>query len=265
MSSRALVLCLLLLSMSFATAPSWVAPGASLNYSAGSDAVSFTVLSRNSTDIRIQIAVSSAPKPSTDFPGVWIVRVAASGNSGQFWFDSSLLATAKTGSNIGDFKVKGSGTQSFAGESWETVTLEATLSGAKTTRVYDKKTGLMLKQTVDASGAPEVIISKYYFPSAAPPPSQPPAQPPANATQPPSNGSGTPPATPPPSQPPAEPDATPPSGQPYQPSQPSVEPGGEETPEPAPEPPKKRPITEVCSGGFILLALVGFAALKGRQ
>ncbi|MEW6035325.1 MAG: hypothetical protein AB1529_01815 [Candidatus Micrarchaeota archaeon] len=261
MSSRALVLCLLLLSMSFATAPSWVAPGASLNYSAGSDAVSFTVLSRNSTDIRIQIAVSSAPKPSTGTEN-------ASGNSGQFWFDSSLLATAKTGSSIGDFKVKGSSTQSFAGETWETVTLEATLSGAKTTRIYDKKSGLMLKQTVEASGAPEVILSKYYFPSAAPPPSSPPAQPPANAT-PPSNGSGTPPATPPPSQPPSQPNETsPPSGtggEPYQPSQPSAEPSGEEPPEePAPEPPKKRPITEVCSGAFIL-ALLGFAALRGRQ
>ena len=242
---RALLLLLVLAAAAYATAPGWVAKGASLNYSAGTDTISFTVLERNSSDIRIQIKLSSAQNPYTGVEN-------ASGQYGQFWFDKDQF------SNPEGFSVVGQSSQSFAGKSWNTITLQGMVSGAQTTRVYDKDSGLMLKQTVGAPGAPVVTLMQYYVPNwqaPAPPPPPPSAPPPANGSAPPPS---SPPSTPPPTTPPS---ATPPSSTPPSSTPPSVPPSGEPFwPEEEPEP-EQGPC---CLPAFMLGAL-GFAVFLNNR
>jgi hypothetical protein len=202
MRTKILVLLLALLTVVYSVAPAWVVTGVNLNYSVGSTPFTFSVLSRNTTDIQVEeinLSSSKTPHPGDE---------NASKDSGDFWFDSSLLSSASTGSTIGDYSVTDEGTQTFAGTSWDTLTLQGTVTGAMTTKVLDRKTGLLLKQTVDAPGAPVVTLTQYYIPSlapaAAPPgntqpapaPTAPPANtsPPANATQP-APGNNTTPQT----------------------------------------------------------------------
>jgi hypothetical protein len=178
MHKKGLAILLVLLAAAYSTAPSWVATGVSLNYSVGSDAVTFTVLERSGGDINFQVLTHSTNHKSTAIEN-------ESADYGQFWFDTALLANIYTGSTASDFTVTGENQQSFAGKSWDAVTMQATISGATTTKVVDKNTGLLLKQTVDAVGAPAVTLTQYYIPSLAPtpPPTQPPANNPANQTQ----------------------------------------------------------------------------------
>ena len=149
-------------SAAFAAAPGWVAKGVVLDYSVDGDTVTFTVTERTSTEIKIKIDSYKATENT-------------SLNYGQFWFDNSLLEDASKGDKLEEFTVKEEETQTFAGTQWDTVTLEAVISDAKTTRVYDRESGLMLKQTVQADGAPVVTLTKYNVPNfnavAPPPPS----------------------------------------------------------------------------------------------
>jgi hypothetical protein len=245
---RNLFVILLLSALGFSAAPSWVVKGAVLEYSAGSDTVTFTVIDRTVENLKIDIKAKSAPTSYTANENV-------SGVSGQFWYDSSILSSATNGQSLGDFSVTDEGKQTYAGKEYDTITLEGTLEEVQTTKVYEKQTGLMLKQTVNAPGAPEVILIKYSPPGA---PAPPPSAPPANQTPP-----SQPPTQPPPSQPPTN-GSTP--QQPIQPSQPG-EPYQPPVQEPSPEEPtqpEKKPITALCCPSAIILLIIGFAATRRR-
>jgi hypothetical protein len=245
MDGKTLFAILAVISLAFATAPIWVASGASLTYSAGTDSIAFNVVSANGSDIKINVVPASTGKTNT-------ATENASADSGQFWYDNALLSSATVGSTVGDFAVVDESAQQFAGKQWNTITLEDTVSGAKTTKVYDKQSGLLLKQSVDSPGAPVITLTQFTIPGiSAQPPAQQPAQPPAqqpaqNQTQ--QNGTAQP----------AEPqdnatDGT--SGEPLisddgQPSQ---------TEQPA-EPAAPAEEKGKCASGFVLLALLGFAA-----
>jgi hypothetical protein len=245
--SAIILLALLLFTVSaFSAAPSWVAQGAVLEYSVGTDTVKFTVLSSNGTDIRISIKAASASSAYT-------ATENASADSGQFWYDSSELSSASVGADLGDFEVTGQGKQTFAGKEYDTITLEGVLDEVETTRIYEKQTGLLLKQTASAPGAPVVTLISFTPASApAPPPPPPPPPPPAN------NTSQPPPSTPP-STPPAQPPSTPPS---VPPSTPPSQPPSEPPPVPEEEPPEKKPITELCCPSAFILLMLGFLVIR---
>ena len=171
---------LALLAVSYSVAPSWVKPGVSLNYSVGSDLVSFSVLNRTVSDVKIEVFTKSTSHKA--YP-----NENASALYGQFWFDSASLAGAYKGGDIGEYVVSDISSQSFAGQQWDTISLQVTISGAITTKVLDKKTGLLLKQTVSAVGAPSVILQKFYVPDwvqvpVPPVNNTPPPPPPVNNT-----------------------------------------------------------------------------------
>lgn len=152
---RILPVLLIISSTAFALAPGWVAKGVVLEYSVGSDDVTFTVHERNSTDIQIKIESKTDGKAVEN----------AAWSFGQFWFDKNLLQSATKGSSVDEFTVIDTGTETYAGKSWETVTLEGVISKAKTVRVYDKESGLMLKQSVQVEGTPPVVIKKIKVPN----------------------------------------------------------------------------------------------------
>jgi hypothetical protein len=252
MAPEKIIMALVLLSaIGFSAAPAWIVKGAVLEYSAGTDTVTFTILDRTAENLKIDIKAKSAPSSYT-------ANENASGTSGQFWHDSSLLSGATYGSTFGDFSVTDEGKQTFAGKEYDTITLEGTIDEITTTKVYEKSTGLMLRQTVNAPGAPTVTLIKYSPPavSAPPPPSQPPPQPPANQTPPqqPSQPPVSPPAANGSQQPPSQP------GAPYQPS-PQEPPAVTEEPEES----GKKPITELCCPSAAVLLMVGFAAARRRD
>lgn len=189
---------LLFVSAAFATAPGWVAKGVVLEYDMDGDTVTFTVTDRTSSEVEFDIKTKKTFKATEN----------ASGLYGQFWFDESKLKSASKGHHIDEFEVTGTSSQTFAGKKWDTVTLVGTISGARTTRIYDKDSGLMLKQTVMVADAPAVTLEEYTIPdfgASAPPPPPPtqPAQPADETAQPsgPANGTAQPtapsePATP---------------------------------------------------------------------
>jgi len=252
---RSLAILLILLTVVSATAPSWIDTGVSVNYTAGGNSVSFTVTGRAGDDITILLATSPPPHTGT-------IKGNASSDSGQFWFDQSLLNHAYSGQDIDGLSVMGTSQQTIAGQTWDTVTLQGDISGAQTTQIYDTETGMLLKQSVDKEGVPDVVLSKFYIPSLAPPP---PVTPKQNTTTPPppkqnasapvtpspnatTNSSGTPPVS----------DSTG-QTQPQQGNPPATQ-GSTTTPinfeNPSP--------TECCPGTFILL-LLGFVAIKGSR
>ncbi|HSB46569.1 MAG TPA: hypothetical protein VLD37_01035 [Candidatus Bilamarchaeum sp.] len=248
--ARYLLLVLVLSAAAFSTAPAWVVKDTVVEYSVGSDKITFTVLSNNGTDVKMQIKPSTAPNSYT-------ATENASAMYGQIWFDSELLSGASYGRTYGDLTVTDEGTETYAGKEYHTITLNGEISGSDTTRVYDKETGLMLKQTVTAAGAPQVVLAKFTPPAAPAPPPPPPPQQPANQTntsqpsqpqQPPANQTSQP------SQP----------SQPYQPPTVTPNPPAEEPAEETPEAPAKRSITSACCGSaVILLALL--AAFAKRE
>ncbi len=240
--TRILPMLLIIVSAAFATAPGWVAEGVVLEYSVNGDTVIFTVTERTSTEVSIEID-TGAPEKS-------MATENASLTNGQFWFDDSLLEDASDGDDIDEFEVTAEGTQTFAGKQWDTVTLEATLSGAKTVRVYDRDSGLMLKQTVQVSGAPVVTLTEYTVPDfeEAAPPSPPPTEPtePTEETTEP---------TPPSEQPQPEPyeDTTQPDV-----TTPDTTPPADTTEEAEPGPPAKKP----CLSSALLFTLAGFVLFR---
>ncbi len=160
MIGKTLVAIMAFLALGFAAAPTWVAYGMYVKYTVGTDTIGFTVVNRTADEIRIEIK----PASTTEFS--WATE-NVTGTYGQFWFDSSLLTDASIGDKIGDFTVTDTGSETYAGRDWDTVTLQATISDAKTTRVYDRDSGLMLKQSVDVTGAPLVTLMQYNIPSLA--------------------------------------------------------------------------------------------------
>jgi len=232
---RNIAIFVMLLTLGYAIAPTWIAQGAKLDYSAGSDTVSFTVIKANSTDLKIEIKSSSSSKVRTGTEN-------ASASTGQFWFDSSLLSGASVGSTIEDYSVTQEGKQTFAGKEWDTITLQGLVSNATTTKIYDKKSGLLLKQTVDAQNVPTVILTNFNIPSlttySAPPPTTPPATPENDTTgtaQQNTTGAAQQNTTAQPTQPAEQP-----------PIEPGTEPSGEES-------------GGVCASAAVLLALSGFS------
>jgi hypothetical protein len=230
---------LAVISIGFATAPSWVASGASLTYSAGTDSIAFNVVSANGSDIKFNVVPSSTGKTNK-------ATENASADSGQFWFDNTLLSSATVGGTVGDFSVVGESAQTFAGRQWNTITLEDTVSGAKTTKVYDKQSGLLLKQSVDSPDAPVITLTQFAIPGlSAQPPVQQPAQPPAqnqtqqNETAPPAGTQDN------------ESDGT--SGEPL-----VVDDGQSGQTEQPEEPAAPAEEKGKCASGFILMAIAGF-------
>jgi hypothetical protein len=247
-----LALLMLLAAAGFATAPAWVSKGVNLTYSVGSDSVTFAVLDRSAGDLKIQIFTKSTNHLST-------ATENESADSGQFWFDDSLLENAVKFQHIGDYEVTDVGTGHYAGKDYNTITLTIDVGGATSTKVYDKETGLLLRNTVDAEGAPVVNLQSAYIPAFAPPP------PPVNNTPPPANSTTSPPANPPPantsqppsnaSQPAQQPPAQTPPPQHYNTSPPATD----ETQPQEPQPDKKK---LPCCPSVILPALLAVAVLR---
>lgn len=151
---------LLVISIGFATAPNWIQKGVEVEYKAGKDTVLFNVTQRSITDIKVDITTAGKTRKASH---------NASGISWDFWFDNAKFSGISKNKYIeNEYKVTEIGTMTFLGEKYDTVTLETTLSGAKTTRIYDKNTGLMLKQTVLAEGAPVIELIRKYIPSTSP-------------------------------------------------------------------------------------------------
>ena len=226
---RILPMLLIFVSVAFAAAPAWVAEGVVLDYSMDGDTVTFTVTERTSTEVTMNIETVEE----------YTATENASLTNGQFWFDDSLLADASDGDEIDEFRVTDEGTQTFAGKQWDTVTLEGTISGAETVRIYDRDSGLMLKQTVQVPDAPEITLTNYVVPDfdTAPPPSSPPT------TE------------------PTEPSA------PSEPSQPEPEeeierPGVTTTDTPEEAEPEEPPAKKPCLPGAVLLMLVGLVFIR---
>jgi len=252
MRTKIIIALLVMLAVCFSTAPSWVKPGINLNYSVASDLVSFSVLNRTSSDVKLQVFTRSTSRST--YP-----NENASAQSGQFWFDNSSLSSAYSGQDIGDYEVTDVSTQTFAGKQWDTVTLESTLSGAITTKVLDKKTGVLLKQTVSAVGAPAVILQQFYVPDWV----QVPVPPVNNTPPPPVNNTGNVTAPPPVNNtvvnstqnntPPAQTNAT---------SQQNTTPSGQAPWPSVPSPPDK-PLP-CCPAAFILLVLM-FAVVSRKE
>ncbi len=246
MISKHVALILLVLTVSNAAAPAWVDQGVNLTYTAGSSTLNFYILSRNSTDVKTQITQGSSHYTSTE---------NASGDYGQIWFDSTLLGGVIGGDAVSDFTVSDVSTQSFAGKDWNTVTLQRQIGDSTETRILDQQTGLLLKQSVNAPGAPQVILIQYTIPSlAAPPP--PPAQnnTQQNTTQPPPQQN----TTQPPSNTTPEQNATSPPPAPYQPSTPPSSGNGSFWP--TETQPQKSSIP--CCPSAAILLLAGFAAVR---
>lgn len=248
MRAKIIMALLAMLAVGFSVAPSWVKPGVNLNYSVGTDSVSFTVLDRTGSSIQIEMYTQSTTKkthPNEDPTGV----------SGQFWFDSSSLQYAYPGDLISGYTVSAMGSQTFAGQTWDTVTLQSTISGATTTKVLDMDSGLLLKQTVNAVGAPQVTLQQFYVPDWV----QAPAAPPANNTAPPpANNTANATATPPQN---STPTAPPPVAPPAQNNTPPAQ-----VTAPAPAAAANTAATDqtssCCPSAFILLALAFVAFMN---
>lgn len=156
-----LLVLLLLFGGAFARAPSWIAVGTSINYTVGSSLYTFTVTEITSSQIKIDLKASSSTSRLID---------NATADSGQFWFDPTLLTSASAGRSIGDYSVVSTGEDSYAGKTFHTATLQIVLGGATTTKVFDVESGLLLDQRSSASGSSPVLIRNYFVQAWAPPP-----------------------------------------------------------------------------------------------
>jgi len=228
---RIIPVLLILVSVAFAAAPGWVAKGVVLDYSMNGDTVTFTVTERTSTEVKMNIETVKE----------YTATENASLTNGQFWFDDSLLADASSGDEIDEFRVTDEGTETFAGKQWDTVTLTGTISGAETVRIYDRDSGLMLKQTVQVPDAPEITLTNYVVPNfdmPPPPGSQPTTQPTGPASE------------------PAQPE-------PEEEMQPEVTTTDTPPTDTSGEPEPAEPPTETCClPGAVLLMLTGFVLVR---
>ncbi len=241
--SRLKTLCILLviLALGFATAPSWIDSGANISYSSGGNTITFSVASRSGDNIQVLLTMSSPMSKGT-------IIENASADSDEFWYDPNLLANSYEGEMFGNLSAMGTSQQSFAGQTWNAITLQGMIDGAQTTRVYDVQTGLLLKQSVDASGAPDVVLVQEYIPALIPP-----APPVANVTPPQNN-------TPPPAQPNTTapvPNATQPTTQ----TQPTTTNTTTQT-QPVTTTNPSTSSNPCCLSSF-MIGLVGFVAIKG--
>jgi hypothetical protein len=246
-----IVLALALFSLVNASAPSWVDHGVNVTYTQGSSTMTYYVMSRTSADITYQLRTVSSS--GTRMP---TLSENSSADYGDFWFDTTLIYGGSTGDTFGDYRISDQSSQSYAGKTWDTESVQQTIQGATVTRVLDKQTGLVLKVSVDAPGQTiqDIVLTSEFLPAFDTPAQQPAAPPPQQNTTP------TPPAannTPPPSQP--QQNQTQPSSPPAQPYQPS---GGSTS--------GSQPIGNVqpystsspfcCSSAFIL-GLIGMVAV----
>lgn len=158
-----LLVLLLLVGGVFARAPSWVSSGTSINYTVGSATYTFTVTEVSSSQIKIDLKTSSSSSTSRLIDN-------ATADSGQFWFDPTLLTSASAGRSIGGYSVISTSQESYAGKSFQTATLQIILGGVTTTKVFDIESGLLLDQRTSASGSSPVLIRNYFVPAWAPPP-----------------------------------------------------------------------------------------------
>lgn len=187
-----LLVLLLLFGGVFARAPSWISVGTSINYTVGSSVYTFSVTEVTSSQVKIDLKTSSSSSTSRLIDN-------ATADSGQFWFDSTLLTSASAGRSIGGYSVVSTGQESYAGKSFQVATLQIILGGVTTTKVFDVESGLLLDQRTSASGSSPVLIRNYYVPAWAPPPPNVTTPTPSNPPAPSQNS--TPPQNPP-SQPP---------------------------------------------------------------
>lgn len=195
-----LLVLLLLFGGVFARAPSWISSGTSINYTVGSAIYTFTVTEVTSSQIKIDLKTSSSSSTSRLIDN-------ATADSGQFWFDPTLLTSASAGRSIGGYSVISTSQESYAGKSFQTATLQIILGGVTTTKVFDIESGLLLDQRTSASGSSPVLIRNYFVPAWAPPPPNvtapaPPSTPQPAPTTPPSQPTTPTTPTPNPSSPP---------------------------------------------------------------
>ncbi len=195
-----LLVLLLLFGGVFARAPSWISSGTSINYTVGSAIYTFTVTEVTSSQIKIDLKTSSSSSTSRLIDN-------ATADSGQFWFDPTLLTSASAGRSIGGYSVISTSQESYAGKSFQTATLQIILGGVTTTKVFDIESGLLLDQRTSASGSSPVLIRNYFVPAWAPPPPNvtapaSPSTPSSPPTTPPSQPTTPTPSTPTPSSPP---------------------------------------------------------------
>ena len=254
MIARCLVVLMMLLAICYSTAPSWVASGVNLNYTVGNDTVTFKVLDRSGDDLHLNLKYLSTAHQSNPTEN-------ASGESGQFWFDNSELSGASVGNIVGVYDVIAQGSQHFAGKDWDTVTLQTSISGATTTLIYDAATGLLLKETISATGAPTITLINYYVPAWAPPP--PPPANNTNTTPPQQNASTNNTGSPPPANT---------SGSSPPPQQPSQPPGTNISNQSAGTPPASQPAAssgtakkKLCSSSAFILLILGLAIIRIRR
>lgn len=185
---KSIFVLVILFGLVFCASPSWVQRGVVLTYNVGSSPTTFTVTGVSGEQISIETRQGSSSTTHT-------IVDNSSATYGQFWFDQNRLSEAYLGQTIGDFSVTDSSDQTFAGKEWHTITLVGTLSGARTTKILDMDTGLLLQQNVSVSGAPAVTISQIVIPALNIPPASA-SPPPATPSSPPQVPSSTPPATP---------------------------------------------------------------------
>lgn len=243
-ASKTLAILLLIANFAFATAPEWIVKGVELEYKVGSDTVVFSVVERNSTEIEIDIKTGPKIQRATE---------NASAITGQFWFDPALLEDASKYHHIEDeYEVVDIKSKTIAGTEWEAVSLETMLSGAKTTKVYDRETGLMLSQTVLAEGAPAVTLKSYSLEPGTPPVEVPEEEVEEQTTEPEEEVQNEPAAE-------QEPEVT--TAEDNEPEATVISPGPEPSAE-APqeeEQPKKKPC---CPSSLILPALIGLVLIR---
>ncbi len=146
---------LIVANMSFAVAPGWIKKGVELEYSVGGDTYSYKVLGRTSDNIVVEITNNDKTRT---------VNQNASALLGEFWFDSAELKNTSKYRYIDDFEVIDISSKNVGGGTYDTITLKAELSGAITNRIYERETGLLLKQTVSVPGAPVVELENRYIP-----------------------------------------------------------------------------------------------------
>ncbi len=192
MNFKPLLAIIFLLGICFSSVPVWVKPGVTLTYTVGSSQMVFRVLNVSDGNVRTEITQGS----------VRTLVENASADYGQYWFDNVTLQDSVVGQLIGDLQIVSFGTTTtIAGKQWSGVTLEQTMGTTTIRRIVDKNTGILLRQTADATGAPVVELASYQFPS-----------PPAPVV----NNTHTTPAPPPINTTIQQPPVTPPTQQPTQ-------------------------------------------------
>jgi len=252
-----LILFSLLASLVFSFSPEWVKEGLKVEYQiftynkdnpssiSSVSSVSFTVVSKVGQEIKIE---TRSPSTKTTPTGRPVNNATA--NSGEFWYEPSLLVNSYIGQNIDGWLISKIGEKiNLAGKDWNVVYMTKTVGGFTKYRTVDKEKGLLLIENVTASN----VVYDTRFSSITPPFESvaPPTQPPPPSTQPPA---ATPPPTAPPPVNPGETPVPPPATAPPA----TVPPAAPVATAPAGslQPPDSN--VPCCPIAFIFLALGGF-------